>query len=53
LADMVGIASVYPTPSPGVPEFIPLSIVALPEPMSTGLLAAGCVAMLMRRHRRA
>jgi hypothetical protein len=51
--DMVGIASVYPTPAPGAPEFIPFSITVVPEPVSTGLLAVGSVALLMRRRRTA
>jgi hypothetical protein len=49
--DMVGIASVYPTGP--APEFIPMSITVVPEPLSAGLMAIGSVAMLMRRRRTA
>ncbi|MGD0767804.1 MAG: PEP-CTERM sorting domain-containing protein [Tepidisphaeraceae bacterium] len=37
----------------GKSELYPLSVVAVPEPVSAGLLTFGCVAMLMRRRRTA
>jgi len=50
--NITGFDSVYPS-TPGSPEFTPISIVSVPEPVSTGLLAVGAAAMLMRRRRTA
>jgi hypothetical protein len=53
-ADIIGFETVY-TPATGSPEpeFNPIAITYLPEPMSAGLVAAGCLAMTMRRRRKA
>ena len=47
LVDMTGFVSIFG----GNAQFTPFTITAapVPEPVSTGLMAVGCVAMLMRR----
>jgi hypothetical protein len=48
--DIIGIADVFGT-NPGVPEFVPMTIAAAPEPASLGLLAVGGLALIARRRK--
>lgn len=51
--DITGFDSVFPTPAPAAPEFSPISMVSVPEPVSAGLLGISSAALLMRRRRKA
>jgi len=50
--DMTGFDSVFAGP-PAAPEFSPITVTPIPEPVSASLLAVGGVALLMRRRRTA
>jgi hypothetical protein len=51
--DITGFDAVYGSGATAAPQFIPISITAVPEPVSAGLLALGSVALLTRRRRTA
>jgi hypothetical protein len=50
--DMTGFVSVFGTGASATPEFTPISITAVPEPASLGLLGIGGAMLLVRKRRK-